>query len=294
MRIPVDYELVMEHDGSFKEKGFKRIEDCILWCREYGLNMILDLHKTIGFSFDAGENETGFFENERYQEIFYGLWEEFAKRFSSYENVSFELLNEVSDKSYCETWNKIIHETVKRIRAYASRTRILVGGYYNNSITAIKDLDMPYDENIVYNYHCYSPLVFTHQGAYWIPDMDTSFRMDFDAPIDDYRKYALKNVGPLRTEDLDFAEEGIDESYFERMFEEALRISEERNVPLYCGEYGVIDRADVKETIKWFRCIEKVFDRHDIGRALWSYKEMDFGLVDAHYDDIREELIRII
>jgi hypothetical protein len=24
---------------------------------------------------------------------------------------------------------------------------------------------------------------------------------------------------------------------------------------------------------------------------MWSYKEMDFGLVDAHYDPIRKELL---
>ena len=62
--------------------------------------MILDLHKTIGYSFDDKEEETGFFYNEKYQENFYNLWIEFTKRFSKYEDIlAFELLNEVNKQS---------------------------------------------------------------------------------------------------------------------------------------------------------------------------------------------------
>ena len=293
VRIPVDYNLVQNQDGTFKAEGFKRIEDCIDWCKEYGLNMILDLHKTIGFSFDDGENESGFFEKEEYQEYFYKLWSEFALRFGNRDNVAFELLNEVSDYKYKDKWNEIIAKAIARIRDYAKDVRILVGGYYNNSVEAIKDLDEPYDENIVYNFHCYSPLIFTHQGAYWIDKMDRSFRMPFNSKNSDYSKYTVEYIGK---EYLDkFDEEGnIDSSYFENLFAEAIEIAKKRDVPLYCGEYGVIDLADAKDCLEWLKCISKVFDKYDIGRALWSYKEMDFGLVDAHYDDVREDMIGLL
>ena len=85
----------------------------------------------------------------------------------------------------------------------------------------------------------------------------------------------------------------IDATYFEELFMEAIKIAEEKNVPLYCGEYGVIDRADPEEALKWYRCIHEVFEKYHIGRAMWSYKEMDFGLVDAHYDPIRKELLEL-
>ena len=68
VRIPVDYNLVEDAEGNYKEEGFARLQKAIDWCRKYGLHMILDLHKTFGFSFDIGENETGFFENEEYME----------------------------------------------------------------------------------------------------------------------------------------------------------------------------------------------------------------------------------
>jgi len=53
VRIPVDYELVLNEDLTYREDGFKRIKDCIDWCEKYNLHMILDLHKTMGFSFDS-------------------------------------------------------------------------------------------------------------------------------------------------------------------------------------------------------------------------------------------------
>ncbi len=294
VRIPVDYELVLNDDFSYREDGFRRLEECIAWCREDGLNMILDLHKTPGFSFDAGENEEGFFYSEKYQQIFYDLWSQFARRFGSCENLSFELLNEVSEKKYCGEWNRIIRKAIKTIRIHASQIHILVGGYHNNSIDAIRDLDPPYDENIVYNFHCYSPLVFTHQGAYWIPQMKRDFRMPFRSTYGEYEKATRENIYEGYIEHFKDEDQIIDRTYFIDMFKQAIEIAKKRNAPLYCGEYGVIDLASKEDTLEWYRCISSVFDEYGIGRAMWSYKEMDFGLCDAHYDDIRKELLKLV
>jgi aryl-phospho-beta-D-glucosidase BglC (GH1 family) len=293
VRIPVDYELILNEDRSFKEEGFRRIDDCIRWCKDNGLNMVLDLHKTVGFSFDDGEREDGFFVNEGYQQIFYDIWREFAIRYGQEKHLSFELLNEVSDASYCLKWNEIIRKTIETIRKEAPDISIIVGGYHNNSVFAIKDLDDPYDGNIVYNFHCYNPLVFTHQGAYWVNGMDTSFRMSFAHTYAEYRRISEEQTDIGRFDFFPEEDKVIDATYFEELFSEAIRIAEEKNVPLYCGEYGVIDRADPEEILKWYGCIHEIFEKYHIGRAMWSYMEMDFGLVDAHYDPIRKELLEL-
>ena len=300
VRVPVDYDLVEDSEGNYKESGFVRIQGVIDWCLEYGLNMILDLHKTFGFSFDKGEEEFGFFENESYQERFYKLWEEFAKRFGKYkDHLAFELLNEVTDKSYSDTWNRISTTCIKRIRKYVPDIWILLGGYYNNSIESLKDLALPVDDRIVYNFHCYEPLLFTHQGAPWVDGMSEAFRMHFDTTYGAYeensRKYldCYKNVPETNFTGFDKNKVmGIE--YFERLVEEAVRVSEERNVPLYCGEFGVINLASAEETLKWYRMILSCYDKHGIGRAAWNYREMDFGIVDPHMDPVREELLKLL
>ena len=73
VRLPVDYELIMNDDGTFKEQGFIHIQNAIDRCRAAGINMILDLHKTPGYSFYSGENEEGLFDSERLQGLFYDI-----------------------------------------------------------------------------------------------------------------------------------------------------------------------------------------------------------------------------
>ena len=296
VRIPVDYNLVETDDGSYSEEGFGYLDRAVEWCEKYKLNMILDLHKTFGYSFDDGEKEVGFFDNSDYQERFYKLWEEFSRRYGNIgDRVAFELLNEVTDKAYCDKWNSISEMCIERIRAIAPKVKILVGGYYNNSIEALPDLLPPHDANIVYNFHCYEPLIFTHQGAYWIPTMDTSFRMAIDEPYSNYKKYtemylAQNSVG---FDGFD-SEKSLDSAYFEKYFAEAVAIAEERNVALYCGEYGVINFVTPEDSVKWYGFISSAFNKFGIGRAAWSYREMDFGFVDEHLKDVLKDLVGLL
>lgn len=298
VRLPVDYNLVETAEGDYKEDGFVYIQNAIDWCKEYKLNLILDLHKTAGFSFDMGENEAGLFDSEVLQERFYRLWEEFAKRFSKYEDmVCFELLNEVTDQSYCKKWNAIAKKCIERIRAIAPTIKILVGSYWNNAVAAVKDMDPPYDKNIVYNFHCYEPLLFTHQGARWVsPDMNGDFRWPLMAKFGEYKKTTLEkiNEGCARNLEPFDSDRVMSPEFFEKLFEEAIECAKERDVTLYCGEYGVIDFADAHETLEWYRMINKVFEKHNIGRAAWTYKWMNFGIANDWVQDVRDEIIKVM
>lgn len=269
VRIPIDYNVLENEDGSYIESGFARLEKALELAKKYGLKAIIDLHKTAGFSFDEGEQETGFFDSDKYQERFYRLWEELAKHFGKdTDNVAFELLNEVTEQQFSDTWNRISRECIKRIRAYAPNTLILLGSYWNNSPEAVKDLEKPYDDKVIYNFHCYSPMEFTHQGAPWVKDL-TDTKTNF--------------------EDMDITTE-----FFEKLFAEAMETAKNNGTSLYCGEYGVIDRATPEDALKWFKVINSVFEKYKIARAAWSYKEMDFGLSDSRMDGVREELIKYL
>ncbi|MCR4713942.1 MAG: glycoside hydrolase family 5 protein [Treponemataceae bacterium] len=296
VRLPVDYELVQEKDGTFKESGFAYIKNAIDWCKNAGLNLILDLHKAVGYSFYEGTGEKGFFDEPEYQELFYSLWAEFAVRYGHYEDMlCFELLNEVTKKEYSAEWNRIARTCIARIRKSAPTIRILVGSYWNNHVMAVRDLEPPYDENIVYNFHCYEPLIFTHQGAHWITTMNTKFRMPLLSTWKEYAEYTAANVNQEGDNFSKYdANDVPDESYFENLFADAIKVAEERNVELYCGEYGVIENAEPEETVKWYKLINAVFEKHSIGRAAWSYKKMNFGIADERMNDVRKELLKLL
>ena len=73
----------------------------------------------------------------------------------------------------------------------------------------------------------------------------------------------------------------------------AVKIAEERNVALYCGEFGVIDNATPEDTLKWYTKICACLNRHGIAHAAWSYRRMDFGLSDERLDGVREGILKV-
>lgn len=296
VRLPIDYELIETEDGMYIEEGFKYIDNCLYWCKENGLNMILDLHKTAGYSFDEFKTSSGFFENKYLQDRFITLWEELSKRYGKYENrLSFEILNEIVDPDVAVMWNSIAKRTIKVIRQHAPTIKILLGGVRNNSVYSLKMLDLPYDENIIYNFHFYEPLIFTHQSAYWVDHMTADFKTAYP---NEFEKYKSETEEFLPSENSELYDKitlnKIDIEFFEVAFSEAIEIAEERNVALYCGEYGVIDKADLPSTLNWFSDINLTFEKYGIGRAAWTYKGKDFGIVDEHYAPIFNKLIKLL
>lgn len=287
VRIPVDYDLLEDENGVSTTYGMDYLNKAVEWCAKYNLNMVLDVHKTAGYSFDSGENESGFFSSPALQERFYKLWDRFAEAYGKYsDRIVFELLNEITDKADCEKWNEIAEECIRRIRVNAPDTYILVGGYWNNSVDALPDLAMPYDDKIVYNFHCYEPLLFTHQGAYWVEGMPQDFRIKYEE---------MEETGAAMQEQLGIhsafdAAQAITAETFIEHFSKAVQIAEERNVPLYCGEYGVIDLADLESTVAWYKDINTAFKKFGIGRAAWSWKKMDFGLSDERLAPVANEI----
>ena len=269
VRIPIDYNVIQNPDGTMRQEGLRRIDTALALCKKYDLKAVLDLHKTPGYSFDAGEKEAGFFESESYQERFYAIWETLAERFAGMsDRVAFELLNEVTEARYLPAWKRISRECVRRIRFFAPDTIILLGSYNWNSARTVPELDAPYDDKMVYNFHFYEPLAFTHQGAYWMPE--------------------LQNTRCA------YADCGASEAWFEDFLAPAIEKAEKENCELYCGEFGVIDVVPPEEAVKWFRDLHRVFERHGIAHAMWSWKQMDFGLVDERMDGVRDELLTLL
>lgn len=296
VRLPFDFNIILDENGAVRADGFAYLDRCVEWCMKRDMNIVLDLHKTMGFSFDKGERETGFFDSEEYQNIFVNMWMEIAKHYSSLEErVAFELLNEITDMQFAQPWNAIARRTVEAIRKAAPANYILIGGIFNNSIFGLTLLDKPYDDRIVYNFHYYNPLIFTHQKAYWIDNMPADFEISYP---DSAEKYYSKASGildaglvePYKT----FPGEIIDINFMEWEFKQAVEISQKYGVPLYCGEYGVIDCAPAEDTIRWHEDIHSLFELYGIGRAMWNYRGKDFGITDEKRKAVAKYLTELL
>ena len=298
LRLPVDFENIYDEKKECDNPvGYKYIDLCIEWCKKYGLNVVLDLHKAPGYIFDDFEYSAGFFTNEKLMGLFLDIWDRLSKRYAKYSDMMmFEMLNEVTSFDVINEWNDLALRCIKVIRKNAPKVKILYGGVGYSSVKAVKFIPAPYDENIVFNVHCYEPMAFTHQGAYWVDKMPTDFRIGY--PVDAAKYKEICKIVPSLVNgtlgDADNALKMLENNFFINLFKECVDCAEKYNVGLYCGEYGVIDRADPKSSLIWIKHINQAFEYYGIARAIWSYKKMDFGIIDDHYKDIYDELIKYL
>lgn len=294
VRLPVDYTMIETEEGEIKEDGYAYIDSAVSWCRDAGLHLLLDMHNTYGYTFDPLEKEASkeaFFFDPALQARFFTMWERLSERYGKYSDfMAFELLNEVVSPKVWEAWNEIADHAVDVIRKNAPKAYIVIGGVRYNNVTSVPMLRKPKDDHIVYNFHCYEPIIFTHQRAYWVDDMPKDITVHYPMSAKEYAELSKILQGELADAILRVTPDAAGAELFEQLFEPAIKAAEENDAPLYCGEYGVIDQAPAEDALRWQKDIHSVFEKYGIGRSLWNYKAKDFGFTDCRLDDVREEL----
>lgn len=297
VRLPIDFELIEPEEGVYSEDGFGYIDRCIEWCRCYNLNVILDLHKTAGYVFheqinNGTEKASFFLENEELIQRFLNLWKFIARRYQDdTKMLAFEILNEMVDPSGGIAWNRLAKRAYETIREILPNAKIIIGSNMWNSIHTLKYMDKPYDENVIYTFHFYEPMLFTHQKAAWVDAIPKDVDVYYPDAIETYQRLADR-IGQYEVSNE--TTDKMDITYLEEIIKIAVITAEEYNVPLYCGEYGVINQADPKSTLNWYRDFHQLMEKYNIGRASWTYKEKDFGIQDAHLDSVREQILQFL
>jgi aryl-phospho-beta-D-glucosidase BglC (GH1 family) len=294
IRLPIDYNVLETEDGIAKPEGYGYVSNVVSWCQKHNLDVVLDIHKAYGYDFNNADDEgkNNLFTNEGLIQRFEKLWVNIAMEYGKYSNVAFELLNEVVEEKNADLWNKLIKRAVSVIREITKETPIIYGGIQWNSAGTLKYLEHPEGDNIIFTFHFYEPMVFTHQKAYWVENLNNEMEIVYPDSMEKYRAQSIAlgyQGGAISTT----KSETMGTGFLREMIEEAVMAAKKAGVSLYCGEFGVIDQAPIESTLKWFEDVDQVFREYDIGCAVWTYKEKDFGLIDSHYDSIREDLISL-
>ena len=311
VRLPVDYPVLEDPDQAraYIDSGFGYIENCLDWCGENELRVVLDLHKAPGFAFDA-QAENNLFGSPALQDRFLALWEEIARRFAhrSDEMLAFELLNEIVLPS-SDPWNALYPQTVERIRAVSPQRLIVLGGNFFNDATQMHELTILDDSRILYTFHFYRPMAITHQMAPWVPIVgELSSPVEYPGSASSEMEILLKQYqqsGAKADPGLDLqapiikfigGETGVrfDKEYLRGPLGAAIEFSHRNNQPVYCGEFGVYEGAPIRTRINWTRDFIELLNEAGIGRAYWTYKALDFGLVDKAGKVVNQELVDIV
>lgn len=301
VRLPVDYPLLEsdEAPGMVREDGYHYIDTCLDWCRAAGLGMILDLHHAPGYSFNntlypETRHLNVLFEQEAPQQRFIHLWETILRRYKDAGlPILFELLNEVVLPD-SDPWNALAGKIVTALRAISSECPIMIGGNYYNAASELKNIALLDDPNVCYTFHFYEPLLFTHQKASWVLaaaeyDQDVTYPGVFTG-LSEFLARAPQH-GPLFGWQ---AHRPVDRVLLLEFLQPALDFVRQTGRDLYCGEFGVIEHVDPASRRNWHADLVETLRRHGIGRGVWTYKQKDFGLVDAEGRLIDPELLRIL
>lgn len=247
------------------------LEKVVDWAEELGIYLILDNH-TFSVTEDTDPQVGAILEK---------VWSQMARKFRDRsEYVCYEILNEphgISDA----LWNSIQQGVVEAIRQEDTIHYIVVGPAGWNSYNNLSAMPVYDDDKLIYTFHFYDPFLFTHQGASWVtPSMSEIKNVPF--PFDEARMPAMPDglagswVGSLFGT---YPGEGSGERVRE-LIDIAVRFRDQRNVPIFCGEFGVYQPNSLEEDrIRWYREVGSYLDSMHISWTMWDYHG-GFGLFE--------------
>ncbi len=289
IRLGFDQIVVEKSPYEYNDKTFKLIENFVDWCVKYELNIVLNLHKAVGNYCDIKE-DVELLDNDEYQNRFIALWLEFEHRFSAYQNIAFELLNEVRDVDP-QKWNNLAEKCIVKIREQNKTRKIIIGSTAWNSPDNLKYLKLYDDPNIIYTFHAYRPFEFTHQRGVLQPEHLFYNRiMPYPGDIERYRDY-MRTVKGISNPYPNF--EVVDAEFVEKSLQHAFDFAAEHpDKIVWCGEFGTIRHANITWRENWMRDVISALKKHNISYCVWNYLSTPndgnrFSLVD---DDNRKIL----
>ena len=225
-----------------------------------GLMTILDFHEYGAMGSDPMGNKGRFL----------AIWEQMAERYKDYpDNVIFEILNEPNKEMTPELWNQFQSEAMAIIREKNPYRTVIVGPGYWNNINYLDKLELPeIDRNIIVTVHYYSPMEFTHQGTSWAGQGD-KIGIEWKGTAEE-RQPVIK------------------------AFQKAQTWAEKHDRPLFLGEFGAYDKADMNSRVRYISYVTRQAEMLGWSWAYWQF-DSDFIVYDIPNDrwiePIRDALI---
>ena len=292
IRLPIDEEQMWDEEGTRFTDAFKLMTNCIDWCEENNLRVIVDLHILRSHHFNAEEKPL--WTDPAEQEKFYDLWRDLSKELIKYPNslVAYELMNEaVADDP--ELWNNLIANAVKAIRKIEPERTIVIGSNRWQQVGTFDDLKVPEnDPNILLSFHFYEPFLLTHFNASWTGLKGYTGPVHYPGVI-----LTPKEFDQLPEEMKEMAKGWVGKEFNrDWMLEEwqkPINKAKKLGLPLYCGEFGIITGPPQEDMLRWYKDMIDLFEENEIGYANWNYRSGSFGLLDGD-GKRREEFIKII
>ena len=271
-RVPVDYQLFFDDNGSLAYPDrMDLLESSVRSILERGLLVILDLHRCPGHFFHEGwQKPQEFFTDPEKRIVAKRVWSYLAERFGFDTRICFEILNEpVAAEN--RVWDEIKNEMAMHIRSIAKDNILIVGSNMWNSAHTFDDLTPLKDDNVIYSFHYYNPLLFTHQKAPWIIFDEINRTREYPGEYYVQDPEARKKLA---------ADDGVwNKDRMRESLSQVLSFRSKYGLPVACNEFGVFHQAPRLSQLRWISDFLDILDEVGIGYSYWTYKNLDFGLI---------------
>ena len=246
------------------------LDQIIDWAEELQLHLILDNH-----SFDPGIDTSA----EILAQLI-AVWKQMAVHYKNRSTlVYYEVLNEphgIND----DTWNEMQQSVIDAIRSIDAKHTIIVGPAGWNGYNNLHYMPEYADDNLIYTFHFYDPFLFTHQGATWVdPSIDIS---GVPYPYDPIRMPDLPNY--LKGTWVEYIYNSYkvegNNGWVKRQIDITVDFMNQRNVPLWCGEFGAfIPNSTTKDRARWLQIVRSYLEENGIAWSMWEFAS-GFGIYE--------------
>lgn len=269
IRLPVDEEQLWDSAGKRYGDAFQLLDNCLNWVNSAGLRVVLDLHILRSHHFNAAEKPL--WTQPAAQDKFIQLWKDLAAAVHKWPNgmLAYEFMNEpVADDP--EQWNRLLARVADSIRSWEAARTLVIGSNRWQSASTFDQLKIPANDiNILLSFHFYEPFHLTHYKASWTNLKDFNGQVQYPGQI-------VVN-GTTEKEKMVYNRDTL-----EKMMAKPIYLANRLKLPLYCGEFGVIDGSPRDSKLAWYKDLVGIFEKHNIAYANWNYKAGSFGIVDAN------------
>lgn len=290
LRFPVDEEQMFNESGNKEPEAFALLHDALGWCQKYGLRAIVDLHILRSHHFNDAEKPL--WTDPAEQAEFITLWQKFSEELDQYPAgmLAYELMNEpVADNP--ENWNQLVARATSAIRELEPERTLVIGSNRWQSADTFDELLVPDDPHILLSYHFYEPFLLTHYQASWTSLADYQGPVHYPGALVTEQEYQELPVEMQQMVQDRLSAYTIDT--LEKMMQKPLAVARQTGLPLYCGEWGVIQEAPREARLQWYRDMIAIFEKNNIAYANWDYKSNNFGLIN-YEGVVNDDLVEII
>jgi endoglucanase len=252
VRIPVRWSnhAAPTADATIDDAFARRMDQVVDAFLAKGMYVILDVHHYTQISGDPQHPNEFKVDPAVMDQRLVNLWKQIGERYKDRSpKLVFELLNEPHGRLNGDAWNRLAAQTLSVVRNTNPTRTVLIGPGEWNGIPELPKLKLPADRHIIVSIHNYDPMSFTHQGVEWMPQFP---------------------VGPKCCD-------AGQRAQIEKALETAKGWSDEHGYPLYLGEFGAYEKADLASRANYTRIVRDEAEKRGIGWAYWEFAS-SFGV----------------